>query len=393
MSKEISYSDGEIENEILQTLKESSNVSAAATIAIEKQTSWAFEYHLSCQRANLVRHFNFQGKRVLEIGAGMGAVSRYVAEKCEFLQIVEGTSRRLSCLQERLRDLRNFNVFCGNFKDFKVEEKFDVILIIGVLEYADLYFEDDGEDPFVAFLKKAKSHLKPEGEVLLAIENRLGLKYWAGATEDHTGAFFDGILGYRNAKTVRTFSKKEIRTVLESAGFLEVNFQYPFPDYKLPRSILTEELANRCPDVFASIAGASLARDYGRDRVVLFSESVGFNGLIDTGLLTEFSNSFLIISRQNKILKKDKVLGYSYSQNELKKTMTHFEEINDSLMVNKRLMDSDADEVDYQTIRWIRPQATEVKRGALLIDRFKRSLTFREWEIFFEEWKKYVSWI
>ena len=41
----------------------------------------------------------------------------------------------------------------------------------------------------------------------IAIENKFGIKYWAGATEDHTGRIFDGIQGYGGVERVRTFSR------------------------------------------------------------------------------------------------------------------------------------------------------------------------------------------
>ena len=37
------------------------------------------------------------------------------------------------------------------------------------------------------FLIKIKQLLKPDGKLLIAIENQYGLKYWCGALEDHTG--------------------------------------------------------------------------------------------------------------------------------------------------------------------------------------------------------------
>ena len=38
-----------------------------------------------------------------------------------------------------------------------------------------------GVNPFENFLKKIKSLLKPDGKLIVAIENKYGLKYWCGA--------------------------------------------------------------------------------------------------------------------------------------------------------------------------------------------------------------------
>ena len=57
--------------------------------------------------------------------------------------------------------------------------------MIGVLEYQGSY--TNSENPYKDFLKKIKQLLKPNGKLLIAIENQYGLKYWCGAREDHTG--------------------------------------------------------------------------------------------------------------------------------------------------------------------------------------------------------------
>lgn len=398
MSKEISYSDGDIENEILCALREADDVSSDASIAISRQRqSWAFEYHLSRDRANIVRHLDLTGKRVLEIGAGMGAVSRYVAEQCSFLQIVEGTSRRLDCLRERLRDLANFDVYCGNFSEFQSENKFDVVLIIGVLEYAEIYYEvQSDQNPYVEFLKKAKSLLSESGSLVLAIENRLGMKYWAGATEDHTGGYFDGILGYKTMKSVRTFSKRELLKVFKEAGFDSVSVQYPFPDYKIPESILTEDLEKERPDIFSSIAGGSIGRDYSQARSIIFSDSVAFDGMTESGLLGEFANSFLIISKVNggsRPLYSEDFLALTYSSGRVRNAVTRFSKTDRGVEVSKKLVGSDDENVDFKDIIWRRPSPCVASEGTLLLNLYRRLLAFREWETFDFEWFKFISFV
>ena len=60
-----------------------------------------------------------------------------------------------------------------------------------MFEYGEAYIQS--ETPYVDFLKIISRHLKPDGKIVLAIENRLGLKYWAGCTEDHFGTLFEGL--------------------------------------------------------------------------------------------------------------------------------------------------------------------------------------------------------
>ncbi len=60
------------------------------------------------------------------------------------------------------------------------KETFDVVTLIGVLEYARVYGGPGGE---VKLLQQARSYLKPDGLLVLAMENQLGLKYFAGIPE------------------------------------------------------------------------------------------------------------------------------------------------------------------------------------------------------------------
>ena len=91
--------------------------------------------------------------------------------------------------------------------DFK-DRKFDYITLIGVFEYAAVYTKT--ENPYIDFLEKIIKLLKPDGKILIAIENKFGMKYWLGAPEDHTNVKYDGITGYQNDNTIRTFGKREL---------------------------------------------------------------------------------------------------------------------------------------------------------------------------------------
>ena len=125
----------------------------------------------------------------------------------------------------------------GNFQEIEknLTEKYDYITLIGVFEYGESYIRS--ENPYVDFLRIISEHLKPDGKIILAIENRLGLKYWAGCTEDHFGTLFEGIQGYPKTKGVKTFSRKEFNGILEEAGNLKADWYYPYPDYKFPMTI------------------------------------------------------------------------------------------------------------------------------------------------------------
>ena len=85
---------------------------------------------------------------------------------------------------------------------------YDYITLIGVFEYGESYIRS--ENPYVDFLRIISKHLKPDGKIILAIENRLGLKYWAGCTEDHFGTLFEGSRDTPKQKGLKLFQEKNL---------------------------------------------------------------------------------------------------------------------------------------------------------------------------------------
>ena len=233
------YSDGDVENLIIKKIVE--NKPEDYVEAIYKDYTWPVFYHLTRVRKNILNWYPFDKEAdVLEIGCGFGAITNMLCEKCKHVTAVELSKRRATGTLLRCREKSNLEIIVGNLNDIQFEKKFDYITLIGVLEYQGKYTET--ENPYVDFLKKIKSLLKTNGKLLIAIENKCGLKYWCGAREDHTGIPFDGLNGYRfSSAGIRTFSKEELREVIGLAGYDKTFFYYPMPDYKLPAVVYSEK--------------------------------------------------------------------------------------------------------------------------------------------------------
>ena len=61
--------------------------------------------------------------------------------------------------------------------------------------------------------------------------------------EDHVGIPFEGINQYRDVERgVRTFSKTALDTLIKESGFHNTYFYYPYPDYKLPTVIYSQDV-------------------------------------------------------------------------------------------------------------------------------------------------------
>ena len=138
-------------------------------------------------------------------------------------------------------------------------------------------------------LRRISRHLAPGGKVVIAIENRLGLKYWAGCTEDHVGKYFEGLENYPDTKGVRTFSRKELSDIIDKAGDFKTTFYYPYPDYKFPMTIYSDKRLPKKGELRDNFC------NFDRNRIQLFNEGKVYDSLTDAGLFQEFSNSFLVL--------------------------------------------------------------------------------------------------
>lgn len=208
------YSDGNIEKEILDYTEKYAE--SEFDRIFENDIRWPVFYHLTEIRKNILNWYPMKkDASVLEIGAGMGAVTSVLCEKAKKVTCVELSKQRATAIANRNKLRENLEIIVGNLNDVQFSEKFDYITLIGVFEYAPLY--TNSKDPFFDFLKQIKQFLKPDGKILMAIENKLGMKYFAGAPEDHTNIKYDGIMGYANKESVQTFGKQELKNLLNEA--------------------------------------------------------------------------------------------------------------------------------------------------------------------------------
>jgi 2-polyprenyl-3-methyl-5-hydroxy-6-metoxy-1,4-benzoquinol methylase len=177
------YSDGnDTELQILQIAKQYPG--ELSQDYIENKNHFLLDYTFSAIRQNIINWYPFRkNAELLEIGAGMGAVTGVFCDKCKEVTAIEMSDRRADIIRERYKACKNLTVLTQNINDWETEKKFDYIVFIGVLEYAELF--SNAKDPFNEFLMKCADLLNENGTILFAIENRFGLKYWCGASEDH----------------------------------------------------------------------------------------------------------------------------------------------------------------------------------------------------------------
>ena len=334
------YSDGDvIENRLYEIVRTSSNVDIFSPELIGQICDWPSEYHFSPRRANILRMLQNldETTKILELGCGCGAITKAFAEKGCHVDAVEGSFRRASVAAERVRKHERVRVHVANFQDVEFEPIYDIVTLIGVLEYAPVYL--DARDPFQAGLEMAASALKPGGLLVVAIENKLGLKYFSGITEDHFAIPYYGIEGRYGKREITTYGKKQLASKLQSAGFAAVDFYYPFPDYKLPEVVLSER-ALQTPGFNAADLVSNLEnRDYSEKGHANFRLDLAWEAVANEGLLGELSNSFLVLARRDQQTKliDHNIIAQKYTDNRIPEfnCVTNFITRESSILVQK----------------------------------------------------------
>jgi hypothetical protein len=140
------------------------------------------------------------------------------------------------------------------------------------------------------------------------------LKYFAGAPEDHFGQPMVGIEGRYGKDQAQTFGRPVLTQLLQQVGFETSNFLAPFPDYKLPSSIVTEAGFAHPHFDASAFATQSVRRDPQLPEVCNFSLELAWPVVFANHLGLETSNSFLVIAspdQQTLVTAGD--LAYHYS--------------------------------------------------------------------------------
>lgn len=283
------YCDGASEDELLSVVQ--STAPERYPEVIREKCSWEVLYHLSDLRENIVEWLPMdKSMKVLEVGSGCGAVTGSLSRKAGSVTCVDLSRKRSLINAYRHKDCDNVTIHVGNFQDIEPDlpTDYDYVCLIGVFEYGQSYI--GGDTPFHDFYKIIKKHVKAGGRIAIAIENKMGLKYWAGCREDHLGSFFSGLEDYPDGGAVRTFTKGGLEKILTECGESDYHFYYPYPDYKFMTMVYSDRYLPKVGELSNNL------RNFDRDRMLLFDEKKVFDMLIREKLFPLYSNSYMVVA-------------------------------------------------------------------------------------------------
>lgn len=179
------------------------------------------------RRLELVRrHVDLEGKRILDIGCGVGAFVRRLGE---FSSDIVGTDIDRDSVRRGSEALTNLALALGEYMPFK-NGTFDVILLHEVLEHVD----NDVET-----LKEARRLLAPDGRIVIFCPNRfypfethgifLGKRYVFGNVPFVN--WLPDKVRNRLVPHARTYTNGRLRTVYRRAGLRPLVHTYVFPGF------------------------------------------------------------------------------------------------------------------------------------------------------------------
>ena len=183
----------------------------------------------------------------------------------------------------------------------KASQKYDYVILVGVLEKANK--EEN--------LRKAVSYLKEDGKLLIAENNKFGIKNWNGK-RDLTGSLdYREITRTYNSNEAGLLSKNEIKQLLLKENIKNYKFYYLFPDYNLPNLIVTDEYTLTEEDISRNF------ESYEEGELVNFNENLALTEIVkeDPEQVKFFVNSFLIEASKKEIETNIKYISFTNYRN------------------------------------------------------------------------------
>jgi hypothetical protein len=160
-------------------------------------------------------------------------------------------------------------------------------------------FSTKKEKAELNFIETAARQLAPDGVLVVAIQNKFGLKYLSGVPEPNVGISYFGIENNYGPDTIIRFGLNELKGILTSVGLTQQVILFPFPDYHMPVTILNEQAVKAvAPFRVEPFLSASVWRDRVRTDWVhpLFSLERAWESVHLSGATAYLANAFLVIA-------------------------------------------------------------------------------------------------
>lgn len=247
------------------------------------------------QSQNILNWYKFnQDDEILEIGGNLGELTSRFCQNVKSVTTIEPNSINAEEISKKCENYNNLEIIKNNFKNIELEKQYDKIILIGITSRIKEIF---GENiSLEQIIKKLEKNLKQNGKFIIAIDNKFGLRYFAGNPENVLNKKFISLIGYNNEQEkIETFTKKKLENILKKLGY-NYNFYYPLPDYKMPDVIFSDKQLPQYNSV------DKYNPYYTEKSTIIINEIDVFREILKDNpeMFEFFTNSFLIeISKEN----------------------------------------------------------------------------------------------
>lgn len=264
------------------------------------------------QSPNILNWYPFnKTQKVLEVGKKSEELTKFLTDKCSSIQKIS-----------KIEELEN------------IDAKFNIIILLGINENEKINLKN--------LVRRLEGFLEMDGRILLAVDNKFGIRFWAGNPENILEKKFTSLLGYNNEyEKIETYTKKYIKTQLNEIGY-KTRFYYPLPDYRRPNVIFSD-------DALPEYNSIDKYNPYYTEKSdILFNEIDVFREILKTDkeMFAFFANSFLV-----EIAKNEFDTTYNYiSFNNLRKEKYRLITKISNTYVEKQIVNEKAEE-HYENIK------------------------------------------
>lgn len=265
--------------------------SASPELAARAWADFAALWELSQYRTTVLDALGFAGAagcRALELGCGLGSLTRWLGEAFGAVDAVEPSAEHAAVAALRCSDLAGVTIH----PNLVAGGSYDLVVL---------------HDP--ADLPAAFAALGDDGLALLSTRNRLGLKYLNGALDDDTGKSYTSLVApdvplidALRAAAARADSPAptlgELRAAADAAGFAATSVLLPYPDHRLASTVLDPAaFGDDARDAANWLFGTAPNRGAGAGtpRRTVVSETLAQRAVAEGGLLTELANSYALL--------------------------------------------------------------------------------------------------
>ena len=229
------------------------------------------------QSQNILNWYPFKKEdSILMIGSGLENVVKVLESKCSKLKVIE-----------------------SDIEKFEENFLYDYIILIGVNSNTEL--------KLAQLIKGLEKNIKQTGKFLIAVDNKFGLRFFAGNPENILQKKFASLVGYKNEEEkIETFTKSRLERKLKEIGY-NTNFYYPLPDYRLPNVIFSDRQLPKYTSIGKYHPYYTEKSDIIMDEVEVFREILKN----DRNMFTFFANSFLIEASKEESINEFKYISFN----------------------------------------------------------------------------------